>query len=341
MKLKYLLSIGFLNLFALHAQAQSPILDSTVCITVGSLAQINVINNALSIPSGNAGPAQTYDYSMLPAFNSNYEIQGIDNLTSPFGTTYPSANATVSWSSFGSPYYHFQLSDTSYIYLGGGGSFGDYEYIDSYKQLKFPFTYNDAYTDTFVAISNTGGYRAGTATVSGDGYGTLLVPNQTFNDVLRVKRESAYFDTINGNPRFTEETYYEYYKPGISHYILLHGFYTITSGTSNPVSGSQLFFNTGALTTNVGENLIGASHYFITNYGHQWLLQTSDKVAYTTTIHVYNIHGQLVMQDELSVAKEMNQKNLNDTELANGMYIVQFKNFDGELVNLKWCKGTK
>jgi hypothetical protein len=339
MKLKSILFSTLILIFADNLKAQSPILDSSVCITVGDMAQIKVINNALAIPSGNPGAAQTYDYSVLPTFNSNYQILGIDNLTSPFGTTYPTANATVSWSSFGTPNYHFLLSDTSYIYLGGGGSFGDYEYIDTYKQLKFPFTYNDAYTDTFVAVSNTGGYRAGSATITADGYGTLMVPGQTFNDVLRVKRFSDYYDTLNNNPRHSVETYYEYYKPGIPHYILLHGFYTITTGSSAPVSGSQLFFNEGALLTASGASLNAGSNFIISQGHGQAFIQTQDKVAYTTNLSIYNLQGQLLMQDQLHISKEKTSKALPTANLANGLYLVQFKNAEGVVVSLKWCKG--
>lgn len=339
MKLRSLPFVICTFIIANYSQAQSPILDSTVAIIVGQTAQINVINNAMAIPSGNAGPAQTYDYSVLPAFNSNYEILGIDNLTSPFGSAYPTANATVTWSSFGSPYYHFELSDTAYTYLGGGGSFGDYEYLDVYDQLRFPFTYNDAYTDTFVAVSNTGGYRAGSVIVTADGYGTLLVPNQTFTDVMRIKRASDYYDTINGNPRHSVETYYEYYKPGIPHYILLHGFYTITTGTSNPVTGSQLFFNAGALVSGMQANQTKELSYFISQNGIEFTLQTKSKLAYTTRLNIYDMQGQLLLQDQLSVSKETSSKTLPTYHLANGMYLVQFKKIDGEMVNLKWCKG--
>lgn len=338
MKLKSISLLALLFIFTSKIQAQAPILDSTVCITTGDLAQINVLNNALSIAPGNAGPAQTYDYSVLPSFNSSYQILGVDNLTSPFGTIYPTANATLSWSSFGTPNYHFLLSDTSYIYLGGGGSFGDYQYLDTYKQLKFPFTYNDAFTDTFIAVSNTGGYRAGSASVSGDGYGTLLVPGQTFNDVLRVKRVSDYYDTLNNNPRHSVETYYEYYKPGIPHYILLHGFYTITTGSSNPVSGSQLFFNSSALVTASKSNKSLGSSYFISQADEQSFLHTQSNVAFTTMLHIYNIQGQLIIQEPLTVSKEMSSKTLPTTALADGMYLVQFKNADGILMSLKWCK---
>ena len=339
MKQIYISLLIFITFNYNNAFAQAPILDSTVAVVVGQIAQINIINNALSIPSGNPGPAQTYDYSVLPSFNSSYEILGIDNLTSPFGTTYPNANATVSWSSFGNPYYHFQLTDTSYTYLGGGGSFGDYEYIDAYDQLRFPFTYNDTYTDSYLAISNIGGYRSGTVTLNAEGYGTLLVPNQTFNDVLRVKRASSYYDTINGNPRFTEETYYEYYKPGIPHYILLHGFYTITTGTSNPVSGSQLFYNSSTIVSNTNADLQKETNYSISQNGNQWSLNAKNNSKdFSSILNIYNLQGQLLMQDHLNFTKEIASKNLQHQHLANGLYLIQFINAKGKLVSLKWNK---
>lgn len=339
MKQIYISLLIFITINNINAVAQAPILDSTVAINVGYLAQINVINNALAIPSGNAVPAQIYDYSVLPSFNSSYEILGIDNLTSPFGTAYPNANATVSWSSFGNPYYHFQLTDTSYTYLGGGGSFGDYDYIDAYDQLRFPFTYNDTYTDSFLAISNIGGYRSGSVTLNAEGYGTLLVPNQTFNDVLRVKRTSAYYDTINGNPRFTEETYYEYYKPGIPHYILLHGFYTITTGTSNPVSGSQLFYNSSAIVSKTKTDFEKETNYFISQNGNQWSLNVKNiSVDFSSILNIYNLQGQLLMQDNLNFTKESASKNLQHQQLANGLYLIQLIDSKGKLVSLKWNK---
>ncbi len=337
MKLLNVLYLSLLAIFTDKIQAQSPILDSTVCINVGDIAQINVIANAMSIPSGNAGAAQIYDYSILPPFNSNYEIIGIDNLTSPYGTTFPNANATVSWSSFGTPYYHFQLSNTAYTYLGGGSSFGDYEYIDPYDQLRFPFSFNDTYTDDFWAISNTGGYRQGTVSVTGDGYGTLLVPSQTFNDILRVKRESEYYDTINGNPRCTQETYYEYYKPGMPHYILLHGFYNITTGSSNPVSGAQLFFNSGAVALGFPSNN-AQSNYHISNCNNSWQLNVKNEVAYKTFVSIHNMQGQLLWQDKISITNENSSIILPLVDKANGLYLVQFTNLEGQTVCLKCNK---
>lgn len=337
MKLKLLFLAGCVAFFGTYCCAQSPVLDSTVAINTGQLATVYVLNNALAIPVGNAGANETYDYAVLPIYNSNYEILGVDNLTSPFGATYPTANATVSWSSFGNPFYHFQLSDTAYTYLGGGGSFSNYELIDTYDQLRFPFSYNDTYSDSFVTVSNTGGYRVGSVTVTAEGYGTLLIPNQTFSDVLRVRRESDYYDTINGNPRHSVETYYEYYKPGIPHYILLHGFYTITSGGSNPVSGAQLFVNTSAVVSRFNSNDL-KNTYCIRYTTNESFLNIKNEKAFSTVMLIYNNQGQVVLQDNLSVTNSTTSKALAYPDLATGMYFIQFKNYLGETINLKWNK---
>lgn len=325
--------------FALNVSyAQSPILDSTVAITVGTLAQINVINNALTIPSGNAGPGETYDYSNLPAFNSNYTILGVDNLTSPYGNNFPAANATVSWSSFGSPFYHFQLSNSAYTYVGGGGTFGDFIYTDTYDQLRFPFSYNDTYSDSFAAVSNTGSHRLGNVIVTADGYGTLLTPNFTFLDVMRIKRESDYYDTVGGNPRHSVETYYEYYKPGIPHYILLHGFYTITSGSSNPVSGSQLFLNTNATVTGTSKQSNEHVSFSLINAENAAYIQVKNNYNYRSPLLIYNTQGQLVSKEIISISSETANISLNHLYLKAGLYLIQLQNYKGEMVTLKWNK---
>ena len=59
MKQIYISLLIFITFNYNNAFAQAPILDSTVAVVVGQIAQINIINNALSIPSGIPGPAQT------------------------------------------------------------------------------------------------------------------------------------------------------------------------------------------------------------------------------------------------------------------------------------------
>ena len=189
-----------------------------------------------------------------------------------------------------------------------------------------------------MAVSNTGGYRAGSVTVSGDGYGDLLVPGSTFNNVLRVKRESAYYDTVSGTPRFTQETYYEYYKPGIPHYILLHGFYTITSGSSNPVSGSQLFYNSGALVSSDNiQNIPNTTCQIIHQNAHS-TLRIKEVQNYNSMLQLFNLQGQLIWNKQLQIRADVNEIILPSDMLQNGMYLLQFNNAAGKPVVLKWSK---
>ncbi len=314
-------------------QAQSPVLDSTVVITQGQQVQIQVINNAMAISPGNAGPSQVYDYSTLPTFNSNYTITGVDNSISPYVASYPQANATVSWSSFGTPFYHFILTGTSYTYLGGGTSFGDFNYTDAYDQLRFPFTYNDTYQDSFAAVSNTGSHRLGSVKVTADGYGTLMTPGNTILDVIRIKRESDYYDTINGNPRHSIETYYEYYKPGIPHYLLLHGFYTITTGAST-VNGSQLFYNNSIVTGIVAK--LQQPEISIIKVAGESYIQLKNATFYSTILSVYNTQGQLAATQNITINDSNNNILLDHFNLSNGIYIIQLQSAKGDDIRIKW-----
>ena len=282
------------------SNAQAPIIDSTVVIQTGQSVQIGQISNGSLIPSGVSGPQQTYDYSVLPSFFANITITGIDNALSPLAANFPQANSTTSWAGAGNPFYHFETTNSSYNYLGGGSGSFYYTYSDIYEQLHFPFTYLDSYTDSFVAVSNFGAIRAGNVVVTGDGYGTLLLPTQTIDDVLRIKRHMTYYDTISGNPRFNDETYYEYYKANHPNYLLLHGFYTITTQGSSPVNGSQLFVNNSIVTSiNTKSNTNALNAKLIGN--NQIEIQSLSNENIQISIH--NLLGQVCQQELLTIQK--------------------------------------
>ena len=56
---------------------------------------------------------------------------------------------------------------------------------DPIKQFEFPFTYGSTFTDTFSCAATGGALdrtRFGTITVTGEDYGTLVIPGATFPD---------------------------------------------------------------------------------------------------------------------------------------------------------------
>lgn len=72
-------------------------------------------------------------------------------------------------------------------------------YTNGEDLFRFPITYNNSYVDTFSATftSTMAYYRSGTVTVTCDGYGTLILPYGTINNVLRIHRQEIYQDSAN------------------------------------------------------------------------------------------------------------------------------------------------
>ena len=106
---------------------------------------------------------------------------------------------------------------------------------DPEKLMEFPFNYSDSYTDNYAGVftmqsnklATTNG--SGTATVSADGWGTLLLPfGVSIDSVLRVKTvENLITDpiiipfVITISPITIKAEYINYYKPSISKFPLL------------------------------------------------------------------------------------------------------------------------
>lgn len=320
-----------LFLFTNVCMAQAPIIDSTVVILEGESVQIGQVYNALNVDTGLAGAQQIFDYSVIPAFNTNITISGVNNAQSPLGANFPQANATVLWTGAGNPYYNFELTANAYTYLGGGSSFINYVYTDFYEQLHFPFTYMDSYSDSFAAVSNTNGHRAGYSTITADGWGTLILPNQTIDNVLRIKRITTYNDTVNNNPRVSNETYFEYYKIGYKHYLLMHGFYTITTQGSSPVSGSQLFVNNSVVTSTLTET---SNLEFDVKKKRNNYYEINTPHAQTLLVKIYNTLGQTVYTKEEQVYAGKNHIYI-ENKYNQGIYFISFLNQQGQSVSLK------
>lgn len=65
--------------------------------------------------------------------------------------------------------------------------------------MKRPITYMDTYTDTYTTHYTAAGFDfsgTGHCTITADGYGKLILPNGTYNNVLRLRIVETQQDTI-------------------------------------------------------------------------------------------------------------------------------------------------
>lgn len=180
------------------AAIAQPTAKKAMVFTAGT--KVNMLDCNHMSP-GAAGANKTWDMSTLTAaggttdtLKTEYKVPG----TSPF----PTANLMVKDADTMITYYN-QSANGMYM-LGmidsstsGGGT--KIFYTNSVLVMKQQLNYNMIAADTTADSIYTGGFSItgkGTVNMIVDGYGTIKLPNGTFNNVLRVRYESNQKDSI-------------------------------------------------------------------------------------------------------------------------------------------------
>lgn len=153
---------------------------------------IKMVNcDPTGITAGASGTGLTWNFSGMVPTGGYYTISVQDDTTSQF----PLSNLLFSLP--GNMYLHLQESSSdTYI----NGAFDDNTdvtiYYNNYNISKRPFTYGSMYIDTYQAtIPPNVMHGTGVLTVTGDAYGTLVLPNGTYSNVLRIKKHQVERDT--------------------------------------------------------------------------------------------------------------------------------------------------
>lgn len=162
-----------------------PMLNSNTLPPIGFQTEFHF--GAIPASPGPAGANITWDFSNL-TYDPAIQITKVVNpsLTSHFGT-YSMANFCIQSNADGNTLYSYYSAQNNGIYKLGEGVSDDVpfevDYLANSKLwVKFPFVYNEQITDTWAGAS-----ESGTETIVYDGYGTIITPFATFNNVVRIK----------------------------------------------------------------------------------------------------------------------------------------------------------
>ncbi len=200
---------------ALAATAQlsaQPTLTSMDAPSPGDV--ITLKGDSVYAYEGNSGANVTWNYGSVSTSmtaTNNYVAAS----STPYHTAFPGSNIA----SFEDTSTYNYWTKTSSIWQsdGSGSSMGNTISTDPSTAMVFPFTYNSSYTDSFASSGTIGGIQVdmwGTISVIADGYGTLITPAGTFNDVLRCKRILIGHVDVFGFTAIDTAEVYEWYKPG-------------------------------------------------------------------------------------------------------------------------------
>ncbi|HNQ12392.1 MAG TPA: T9SS type A sorting domain-containing protein [Bacteroidia bacterium] len=203
-------------------------------------------------------------------------------------------------------YHYLKLNSDSLVTVGTYPSSGAHEdYTDLDKHLIFPFSYGQSFTDTYAKTnysnaSTISSYQNGTRMVTFAGFGTLILPQSTFNNVAMVTE----MRTNNLGPNSTYITWYDintgrkllYYSENNGNVTVA---YSNSISTSIDEDGSRIKTLAYPNPTN--------GIIFIDDLPNQ------------TIVYIYDVNGRLMDQ---SIS---NNNSLDVQNLSSGNYILRFK----------------
>lgn len=193
--MKKLIYASILLFSAQMLQAQ-PVMTDLLNFTIGDTLHYKQVDTAGFNP-GAAGANVTWDFSNMK-FKRWLNIYIIHPNSASNGGLFPNATYVEALASGDEVYVK---NDASYTVEGVVQAGVVIQYPDARKVLTRPITYNDTFKDGYTTKYSVQTYNlegAGNSTTIVDGYGQLITPDDTFDNVLRVKATFTQSDTVKG-----------------------------------------------------------------------------------------------------------------------------------------------
>ncbi|MES2726675.1 MAG: T9SS type A sorting domain-containing protein [Bacteroidota bacterium] len=284
MKKHVTLFCAMVTFITLHAQTT---ITNTSAIGYTAPLMIASASTAATVPVNTSGAAVTWNCANLQQEAGTPTINY--TVSSPTGTAYASDYPKANWyftdpaltAVFGHHYY--SLTADSLVLWGEHTAGKDYDiYDDPQIDLKLPFSYSNTYANSYSKTSykangSVSSSQTGTVTLTYDSYGTLILPNGTFTNVARIKKER----TNSLGPTTVSYTWYS----------IATGAQLMNYGTNG---GLQVVYNNVAST---GINNIQSNDYAVQLFPNPFHDYATLKITSNNTINngqliIFNILGQ-------------------------------------------------
>lgn len=261
---------------------------------------------------GSTGTGVTWD---LSGMTNNSQVTAA--VTANSGGTFPTANVKITQSNGVVIYYNISASKMELVGLNAGTTVFTYSNPQTYMQ--FPVTSSYNYTDAFAANFSVSGYafnRTGTIQSEYSGTGTLITPEGTFTNVVRIKSTQTNTDTYSGGTVNSSIVAYNWYKAGVNYELA-----NVSDITGAQTSQSAYYTSVPANLGLDDNELINLLMFPNPTTGSIHI--NSDEVI--SKVEVYQLSGELAIeQSSNNTSLEMDLSALNT-----GMYLVKVYGKDG------------
>lgn len=214
MKTSVYLFIITIELIRMSSALAQPVINTFYGGETGDLITF-IECDSTYIQPGPSGAYVIWDFSNLNQINIRYEMV-VSPETAPFYDQFPGINYCRNV--YPAPdFFSFYTVNPEALYYNGLSTWTSYfSYTDRLKLLQFPFTYEDTFLDTFL-ISYSTFQEKSYYTHHADAYGNLNLPNNSYENVLRIKTSAITIDSnfSTGEIDTSLLTEYNYYGQGI------------------------------------------------------------------------------------------------------------------------------
>jgi hypothetical protein len=327
--MKSLCIIGLFSSTCALLSAQ-PTLNSTVTPSPGAVFPFRVVNETLDLST--TGTGQTWDFSALePGTETNVEITAAS--LDPDAVDFPEATHVVTGLG---PKTFYRMNSNGWEVLGFGQLGVNVVCNNSIREFPFPMNYNQQSIDLLSCNFNQLGVtfnRTGAVTSRYDGTGTLILPQSTVTDVIRVRVQELSNDAANvqGFPISNQNinTTWYFFKPNVPFALMV---YSELQGTLNPTQVNTVRYNSQT-DLSVYEQAAG---------NNVWLVQPgSDRIARIIGDIPGNSEFRLRLLDysgrmlhATSGESEHGLISVPVSELPSGIYILEL-NLNGNVQSFK------
>ena len=330
-------------LFTLGTMAQPVITYNGNAPQIGDVYHLSVDTNYFN--PGTAGGNQSWDFSdAIPILSSEITVMAPES--TPFSDTFPEANIAFHIdASPGSPeqFIYRQINSSEMLYYGSVNDPGStYEiishYTDAQKQMQYPFSFSNTYTDSFftsfsltLIIGTRVTHHRGTVTATADAWGSVKTPAGTYGNALRVKQENTSIDSVFSNGEListatTTSTYYAWYT-ATSHY-------PVAQIADYGEMGQR--FGYASFGDGIKDNPLPTQVKIYPNPATDMVnLELPDGITGEVEIDLVNTSGQKLLQ----LKKTGNRQFSADVcRLSPGIYFIKINNNEGNKISVTFIK---
>lgn len=206
----------FIFLFVVSLSYSQPTLTSSLIPQIGEKYSYTNIDTT-GLKSGNTGANVSWDFSGIKKLTGPDDVINFEIVAPSSGFQSQFFTAATYAYKQDSAYSYYKVVGSEVQRLGTGFAEGHELLTNLQTNYKFPFTYQDNFSDDFAGsmLVNVDGTdyeltRTGSIKCTADGYGTIILPTGTFSNVLRLKVEQNITDSmpppIPGFPGMTIKT---------------------------------------------------------------------------------------------------------------------------------------